>query len=183
MSLNTPILGAVIAGGAARRFGADKGAALLNGVALIDHVAHTLRPQVDALVIIGRKWPDVAHLEDYPAPALGPLGGLNAALRHAAAHGYQTVLTAGCDTLPLPPNLVDVLCDAPAVIAGAYLFGHWPAALGDALHRHLMSQPDKSMRCWIEQAGAKSVPAPQAFVNINSPQDLADYARVLRTAD
>jgi molybdopterin-guanine dinucleotide biosynthesis protein A len=32
------LLGAIIAGGEARRFGADKAAARLKGVALIDHV-------------------------------------------------------------------------------------------------------------------------------------------------
>lgn len=78
------LLGAILAGGAATRFGSDKGSgALIGGRALIDHVADALRPQVATLVVCGRHWPGLEGLADRPASGLGPLGGLCAALAHA----------------------------------------------------------------------------------------------------
>ncbi len=170
------ILGAIIAGGVARRFGADKGAALLNGVALIDHVAAALRPQVDALIIVGRDWAGLDAVPDAPIAGLGPLGGLNAALRHAAAHGFDTVLTAGCDTLPVPLDLVTTLMPGPAVIADQYLFGCWPVSLGDRLDLHTTHDAKRSMRGWIAAAGARQVASSVLFHNLNTAADLEAYA-------
>ena len=99
------ILGAIIAGGQARRFGSDKAAALVDGRALLDHVADGLRGQVDALVVVGRDWPGMESIADRPGPDQGPLGGICAALHHAQAHEFDAVLTAGCDTLPVPQLL------------------------------------------------------------------------------
>jgi len=168
-------LGAIIAGGQSRRFGTDKGAALLNGVALIDHVCAALQPQVDAMVIVGREWPGLRSIADEPAPQLGPLGGLNAALRYAAAQGYGEVLTTGCDTLPIPPALVQVLNTSPAVIAGHYLIGRWPAALSAMLNEHLARSTDRSMRGWLNVCGALQIAVRETFYNLNTPADLAAY--------
>jgi len=169
-------LGAIIAGGQSRRFGADKGAALLNGVALIDHVRAALRPQVDAMVIVGREWPGLRSIADEPAPQLGPLGGLNAALRYAVAQGYDEVLTTGCDTLPIPKQLVQCLSVPPAVIAGHYLIGRWPVALSTRLTEHLARSTDRSMRGWLAGCGAAQMQAHETFYNLNTPADLAAYA-------
>ena len=48
------ILGAILAGGQARRFGSDKAQALWRGRRLIDHVADALGSQTTALVVCGR---------------------------------------------------------------------------------------------------------------------------------
>lgn len=176
MATPPPILGAIIAGGSARRFGSDKGAALLHGVALINYVAAALRPQVAHVIIVGRDWAELESIPDYPAPDLGPLGGLNAALRYACAHGYAAVLTIGCDTMPVPPDLGLLLSNAPAVIANHYLFGYWPTTLADALDSHLADQTDRSMRHWMRVSGAREVAAPCPLHNLNTPTDLAAYA-------
>lgn len=169
-------LGAIIAGGQSRRFGTDKGAALLNGVALIDHVRAALEPQVDELIIVGREWPGLSSIADEPAPQLGPLGGLNAALRYAAAQGYGEVLTTGCDTLPIPPALLQLLNTSPAVVAGHYLIGRWPAALSAKLNEHLAQSSDRSMRGWLNVCGAAQITVRETFYNLNTPADLAAYA-------
>ena len=93
-------LGAIIAGGMATRFGGDKAAAILDGHPLIEHVAGGLGPQVGHMIICGREWPGMHWLPDRPHANMGPLAGLNAALHFAQHHGFDTVLTAGCDVLP-----------------------------------------------------------------------------------
>jgi molybdopterin-guanine dinucleotide biosynthesis protein A len=174
-------LGAIIAGGQARRFGSDKGAALLAGKPLVEHVADALGPQVEALVIVGREWPGLEMLPDDPAGKLGPLAGLHAALGLARTLGLDGVLSAGCDTLPVFPDLGNRLCGpGPAFIEGQYLMGWWPTGLRPLLSQHLGGGADFSMRGWIACCGAQSVPAPLALFNLNTPEDLAAYQARLR---
>jgi len=173
------LLGAIIAGGAARRFGADKGAALLGGVALIDHVAAALRKSCAELAIVGREWPGLATLADRPHAGEGPLGGLNAALHHARARGHAAVLCAGCDSLPLPADLAERLAPGPAVIDGHWLMGLWPVALADDLDRWLAGQEDRSIRGWMRQAHARAVPLDAPVFNINTPEALAEAEAAL----
>lgn len=167
------ILGAIIAGGGARRFGADKGAALLCGVKLIDHVARALAAQCDDLVIVGREWDGLASVPDRPRGGEGPLGGINAALHHARALGHQAVLCAGCDTLPVPGDLAARLSPGPAVVDGHWLMGYWPVALAEALDMWLAQQEDRSIRAWMRHVGARTVAMECAFHNINTPEALA----------
>ena len=168
-------LGAIIAGGKSTRFGGDKGATLLDGKALIDHVADALRPQCDALIICGREWPGIETHADLPAPDMGPLGGLNAALHVAQQCGYEKVITAGCDVLPVPN--FDAKHDGAYVMAGHYLFGVWPSSLSTKLDHHLVSQSNHSMRYWIEVSGAQEVESDLGFHNLNSRADFDQYAQ------
>ncbi|MCJ8159352.1 molybdenum cofactor guanylyltransferase [Sphingomonas sp. LaA6.9] len=167
------ILGAIIAGGQSRRFGSDKAHAEIVGRKLLDHIADALAPQTDALIVCGRDWPDLTSIPDRPAPDQGPLGGLCAALRYAIENGFDAVLTAGCDTLPVPANLRTTLGSAPAVIEGQHIFGLWPTTLADALDHHLASQPDRSMRGWFAVSGTRQVWCDTAFHNLNTPEDFA----------
>lgn len=176
------VLGAILAGGKSVRFGADKAAALVDGRALIDHVADALAPQVDALVLCGRTWPGLTSIVDRPAPDLGPLGGLCAALHHAADQGFDHVLTAGCDVLPVPADLRALLAgDGAATVVGQQLFGYWPAALAERLDAHLAAGTDRSIRGWIAACGARAVAIDTPLANLNTPADLDAYLR-LRTA-
>ena len=169
-------LGAIIAGGKATRFGSDKAAAYLNGRPLIEHIADGLREQVDALIVCGRAWPGMEWVEDSPFPDMGPLGGLNAAFLYAQKNGFDEVLTAGCDVVPVP-ELPRNLPDGHAVyMDGHYLFGVWPVALAPVLDRHLRNQEDLSMRRWITVSGAQAITTTDAFHNLNTPLELAQYA-------
>lgn len=173
-------LGAIIAGGKATRFGGDKGAALLNGKALIDHVADALRPQCDDVIICGREWPGIESHADQPAPDMGPLGGLNAALHVAQQKGFDVVLTAGCDGLPVP--LFDESEQGPCVIAGHYLFGCWPSSLADELGDHLAKQENHSVRHWIALCGARQIESGLEFHNLNSLADFETYDSMQKQA-
>lgn len=168
-------LGVVFAGGQARRFGTDKALAVIDGEPMLARVLARLRPQVDALAVIGRRWPGCDMIEDRPPGGHGPLAALAGGLAHAAAQGYAELLTSGCDLPDLPLDLVDRLAPAPAVVAGQPLLGLWPAALGPALERYLHSTDRRAMRGWIAVIGAREIPFPGALANINEPADLTAY--------
>jgi molybdenum cofactor guanylyltransferase len=169
------VLGAIIAGGASRRFGGDKAAAQLAGKPLIDHAIVALACQVDALVIVGREWGGHLSVADHPF-SCGPLSGLCAAMRLAHAQGHDHVLSAGCDVLPLAPDLLSSLeGDGPAVIAEQRLLGLWPSALAGQLEAHILTQPDYSLRYWIEISRAREVPSSVTLYNMNTAVDLANY--------
>lgn len=164
------ILGAVLAGGAARRFGSDKALALLDGRALVDLVIERLVPQCDALVVVGRVhhwWPG---LDDRPKGGEGPLAGLNAALHHAVANGFDAVLTAPCDAPDMPGNLLDLLSPGPSVLTDHPVIGLWPATLAPSLDAWLASG-ERAVRGFVRHVGARQIAAPP-LRNINRPQDL-----------
>ena len=166
------LLGAILAGGAATRFGSDKASALFEGRALIDHVVEALRPQTDSLVIVGRDWPGAASMDDRPALGLGPLGGLAAVLRHAQARGFDAVLVAPCDTLGLPADLVQRLAPGPSVAAGQRTIGLWPATLAPILLDWLEAGRSRAIRDWVAATGAREVDC-GTLHNINHADDLA----------
>jgi molybdenum cofactor guanylyltransferase len=135
-------IGAILAGGSARRFGSDKAAALLDGRALIDHIAAALAHQVDALVVVGRSWPGLTGIDDRPAAGLGPLGGLCGALGHADANGFTHVISHPCDLLPVPVWSDAVLASGQAFYAQRhYVSGVWPQSLYPQLIEYLSSGP------------------------------------------
>ncbi len=169
------ILGAIFAGGASRRFGGDKAAAQIGGVAMIDHVAARLAGQCDAIVVVGREWPGLVSVSDLPRPGMGPLGALAGALNHALAGGYAAVLSSGCDLPDLPADLRKRLWPGPAVAEGQPLLGLWPATLAAPLVAWLEEDRDRAMRSWIIHVGARLVPLPTAPTNINTAADLERF--------
>ena len=182
------VLGAVLAGGGARRFGSDKALAPLHGRPLIDWVTSALLAQVDELVICGRNLPEVQSLTvrslaDRPRHDMGPLGGLCAALYDATQSGFDAVLTVGCDVLPVPLDLGDWLfghsdnARHAVVVDGQHLIGLWPVALSPILDAHLEAADDLSLRAWIAKSGAITAASPTALFNINTPADLEQFSR------
>jgi molybdopterin-guanine dinucleotide biosynthesis protein A len=169
------LLGALIAGGQSRRFGSDKALALIDGKPMLAHVIKGLEQQVDEVVICGRDWPGLASLPDRPAADQGPLGGICAALHHARDNGFDAVLTAGCDTLPVPGKLAELFGHRPGVIKDQPLFGFWPADMAALLDAYLAEQPRRDMRGWIEHSGAREIDTPIAFSNVNTPEDYARF--------
>lgn len=167
------LLGAILAGGRSRRFGSDKALALLDGRALLDHAAAALGALVEGTVVCGRAQAgDLPAIPDRPAPDLGPLGGLCAALHHAAANGFDAVLTLPCDTPLLPPGLLARVATAPCYVAQTPVIGCWPAALAPQLDAFLRDSDNRSVRRWAEVAGVRAIDAGQDIPNVNRPADL-----------
>ncbi|EGD59513.1 putative molybdopterin-guanine dinucleotide biosynthesis protein [Novosphingobium nitrogenifigens DSM 19370] len=170
----TKILGVVLAGGLSTRFGSDKAQALWRGRSLLDHALDALAPHCASLAVCGRDYPGVTVLADRPEPGQGPLGGLNAALHHAQAHGFDGVLVTGCDMPVFPAALAAALVgDGPAVLEGSHLAGWWPASLAPLLDAHLATETNRSLRCWFDKTAPRHVRVPDfAMPNINRPEDL-----------
>lgn len=169
------LLGAVLAGGRSSRFGSDKAAAVMaDGRTLLDHAVAGIAPYVEAVVICGRTVETMAGLADRPAPDMGPLGGLNAALHHAQALGYDAVLTTGCDIPIYPEGLADALVgDGSAILKGQQLVGFWPTVLARELDTHLGEENNRSIYGWVERIGGRVVERPEFVLpNINQPEDL-----------
>ncbi len=167
------VLGAIVAGGASRRFGRDKALAMIGGVRLIDHVCAVLSAQVDDVVLCGRSSDRMRWIPDLPEAGLGPLGGLNAALADAGARDFDMVVTVPVDVYPLPPDLVDRLNGHGArVFASQHLIGRWPGALAPALEAHLAAG-HRSLRSWILAVGAIRVDdSDLGLLNVNTHADL-----------
>ena len=166
------ILGAVLAGGRSSRFGSDKALAVMaDGRTLLDHAIAGLTPHVAQVVICGRN----GGLADRPAPDMGPLGGLNAALHHAQNRGFAGVLTTGCD-MPLYPAELPVLLigESAAILKGQQLLGWWPVSLAGELDAHLATDNNRSIYGWLDRIGARVVDMEGLVLpNINRPEDLA----------
>ena len=169
------LLGAVLAGGKSSRFGSDKAMADLHGKPLLAHAAEALAAQCDTVIVCGREWPGLVSVPDRPAPDLGPLGGLNAALHYAAAHGFEAVLSVGCDTPVLPDDLAARLSVAGEVayLQGLPIVGLWPARLAPVLDDNLRTTEDRSLRAWARVAKAVALELDRAIPNVNRQEDLA----------
>ena len=98
------VLGVVLAGGQSTRFGSDKALAEWRGQTLLDRAVATLAQQCDAVIVAGRAEAPAPIVPDRPRPGMGPLAGLNGALHHALAHGYDAVLSVPVDRPARKPD-------------------------------------------------------------------------------
>jgi molybdenum cofactor guanylyltransferase len=166
------ILGAILAGGQSRRFGSDKAMALYKVQPLLDHAAASLRPHVAALAVVGRDWPGMVRVDDYPEPGLGPLGGLCGALRYAEANGFDAVLTSSCDVLGLSDDTIEALMPGPAIVADQPVIGLWPASLAESLMIWIAASTRHSAYGFADHIAARRVVPRVPLRNINTPDDL-----------
>jgi molybdopterin-guanine dinucleotide biosynthesis protein A len=185
------IAGVILAGGRASRMGgSDKGLLPLAGRPILARVIDRLRPQVDALALNANG--DPARFAAFGLPVLadsvpghpGPLAGVLAGMDWAAAQGASALVTAAADTPFFPADLVARLRAAgPFAMAATPgeagperhpTFALWPVSLRDDLCAALASGLRKVI-AWTDPHGCATVlfPDPQAFFNVNTPEDLA----------
>lgn len=171
------ILGVVLAGGQSRRFGSDKALALLDGRTLLAHAVARLEGWCERVVVVGRACAPAPTLPDWPAPGMGPLGGLAAALRLARSEGFSAVLSCGVDAALLPADLPQRLSPAPACLADQPVIGLWPVSAAAAIEAILAGPGKHSMKALAAAIGARHVPLDAPPANINTPADLAALER------
>ena len=185
------IAGIVLAGGQGLRMGGgDKGLRMLGGMPMLAHVVARVRPQVAALAINANG--DAARFAGFGLPVVadtvpgqkGPLAGVLAGMRWAAANGEQDLLTVPTDTPFLPPDLVHRLAEARggAAVACAVSGGRlhpvvalWRVADADVLEASLRRGAGR-VQGWMRRQGLAEVHfdgPDDPFANINTPEDLA----------
>ena len=190
------IFGCVLAGGEARRMGADKALIRLADQTLLSHAIARLEPQVERLAISANG--DPARLASYGLPVLpdetllGPLSGVLAALRWAAPLGATAVVTLAVDTPFAPGDLVPQLClaaeTAPEALAIASsakdhpTCGIWPVTLAAPLAAFLASGAKPRVLAFTDahHATRAHFPDEAAFQNLNTPEDLAAAEALIR---
>jgi molybdopterin-guanine dinucleotide biosynthesis protein A len=207
-AMRDEIVGVILAGGLSRRMGGgDKTLLPLGGRPILAHVADRLARQVQALALSANG--DASRFAAFGLPVVsdsfpsfaGPLAGVLAGLEWASAGTRcQAIVTAAGDTPFLPADLVERLVraaeDRPGSIAVAASAGRrhpvcalWPLAVrGDLagalaggerrvsayMGRHPFVEADFPMA----QFGAEKA---DPFFNINTPGDLAEAERLLRS--
>lgn len=191
------IAGLILAGGQGSRMaGRDKGLAPLGGEPLVAHVARRLAPQVGPLWISANRNADIyARYGQVVTDDMrelgawqGPLAGLAAGL--AAAVSCDWLVAAPCDTPFLPTDLAERLIaaaqEADASLAYAVSGGQRHAAcmaartsLLPALRAYLRAG-ERKVGLWQARAGGVGAAfddAPGAFMNLNTPEELAAAER------
>jgi molybdenum cofactor guanylyltransferase len=188
------VVGLVLAGGRARRMGGqDKGLIPLAGRPLVEHVLERFRPQVDEVVISANRNRDHyarfghAVIEDLVGDYPGPLAGVLSAL-HATREPWLAIVP--CDSPLLPGDLVERLLRSALRESAELAVVHDGKRLQPMfalLHRSLLTP----LQVYLEGGGRKvdawyaqqrMVTAdlsdhPEAFVNLNTPEDHAALER------
>ncbi|MGC9269183.1 molybdenum cofactor guanylyltransferase MobA [Acidiphilium sp.] len=188
----TATFGIILAGGGGRRLGGvDKAFVTLAGRPLVAHVVDRLGGQVGALAVSvagdGARFSGlgVAVVADGAHAGKGPLAGVLAGMRWAAALGGEAVVSVPVDTPFVPRDVVARLGAAPAVAAYGERLHHlvavWPVVAADALAAFLRGDGPYRVSDFARGLGQRVVrfeAAGDPFVNINTPADLAAAAGV-----
>jgi molybdopterin-guanine dinucleotide biosynthesis protein A len=198
-----PTVGAILAGGLARRLGGgDKALRKVGGRTILSRLVDRLTPQVTRLVLNandeprrfnGVGLPVVADsLPDYP----GPLAGVLAALEWTAwsAPGIQWVVTVPGDAPFVPRDLVSRLHAERhrdgAIFACAGSSGRthpvvalWPVSIRGEFRRTVAEDGVRKVgaftqrySCSVVQWGTEPV---DPFFNVNTPEDLIEADRLV----
>ena len=184
----------ILAGGQARRMGGkDKGFVLFQDKPLIEHALDTLTPQTDQIAINANRsteeysryavtFPD--QFSEYP----GPLAGMHSGLINMNSDWVGFI---PCDSPNLPSNLVSLLCDAvkentDIVVAHD---GEYMQPVVTLMHKRIipkidafLARGDRKIILLYKECNtvfADFSDYPNAFINLNSPQELEQFGTLL----
>ena len=193
------IVGLVLAGGRSLRFGADKALASLGGRTLLEIAVARLgqvctetavsAPLGGPVAALAERL-GLAVLDDPPAAPRGPLSGVLAGLEWAQSRRASLLLTLPCDAPLLPDDLESRLIaaanGAPAAVARTPgglqpLCAAWSPGMTRALRSALADGLHPAAHQILADAGAVETRFDDeaAFINVNTPQDLAEAERRL----
>lgn len=169
--------------------GVDKAELVLAGRPLIAHVLDRLEPQVDTLLISANGDPSrfvgLGCTVVPDALSQGPLSGVLACLQRAARLGATHLVTVPVDVPFIPGDLVPrLLLAAEAAPEGLAMARDdrqdhpataiWPVGLVPALEAYLAAGGAK-VTAFTKANGVVTAlfPDARAFLNLNTPEDLA----------
>ena len=182
-------IGVIFAGGKSQRMGGvDKGAVLLNGRRLVDHVFERLSAQTDATVISGDSdyGLGVPAIPDRPFSFGGPAGGVYSVLDWLCVNDpdVEGFVTAPVDGPFLPDTLFERLRGAgPAIAAdeaGLHpTFAYWTCRSLQESRAEAEGFSSLSLKRLAELTAARRVVwrGGENFININRAEDLARWER------
>ncbi len=199
------VAGVILAGGRATRMGGgDKTLLEVAGRPLLAHVIARLAPQVAEIALNANG--DPARFAAFGLPVIpdtvpdfaGPLAGVLAGMRWAAARGHAAIVTAAGDTPFFPATLAARLAEAarakgvPLACAATTdperglsehpTFGLWPVALAEDLEAALRHGHVRKVILWTSRHGCARAlfddAGPFPFFNVNTPEDLDEAGRI-----
>jgi len=199
MITSEQITGLILAGGRAQRMGGiDKGLIPFQGKALIESAISRLKPQVSTILINANR--SITKYSHYGYPVLmdetpdfsGPLAGFSVGLKHCKT---PYLLTSPCDSPLLPADLAKKMADhledndLELVFASSKeddgkiwsqpVFCLMKSDLQDSLAAFLC-KGDLKIDRWFKElrSGTVIFENPQAFANVNTPEELAALEKV-----
>jgi molybdopterin-guanine dinucleotide biosynthesis protein A len=187
-------LGAILAGGVSRRFGAPKALARVGGVAMVERARLALRDAGLTPVLIGAR-PELASIalpsRTDRVPDGGPLAGVHAALLWARELELPGALCVACDLPLLAPALLRELWESGVRSAARAVVPEGPdgapeplcawygtAAIAEIETR--LSRRDLRMRALIGALSPERLPTDRVerygeparlFLNVNTPAE------------
>ena len=177
-------------GGAVRMGGRDKPLLSLGSRTILAEILGRLEGQAQAIALSANGDPlrfAAYHLPVLPDPTAdqGPLSGVLEGLKWAASLGAEALLTVPGDTPFIPRDLAQRLQPAPACASSSGnvhpLAALWPVTCLD----RLQTWQNPRVRSFANEIGMRHVafPDPNAFLNVNTPADLAIAVEAARTMD
>jgi len=193
------ITGLILAGGRAQRMGGiDKGLIPFHGKPLIESAISRLKPQVSTILINANR--SITKYAHYGYPVLmdetpdfsGPLAGFSVGLKHCKT---PYLLTSPCDSPLLPEDLAQKMAaelesnNLELVFASSReddgkiwaqpVFCLMKSHLQDSLDTFL-SKGDLKIDRWFKElrSGTVVFENPQAFANVNTPEELAVLEKI-----
>lgn len=193
------VAGLVLIGGKSERMGRPKALAELAGEPLWRHVARALQPLVREIFFLGHVSGfvppvEMPQLADDPA-GIGPLGGLVAGLEQSeynhhllVAVDYPLVRPALLSAMLAKADLAKAVCGQPGDVVDP-LIGCYHADCAPVIRRMLAASDTRThqllqrVASHIIPAGeiAKIDPAKWSHFNVNTPSDLLEAERRLRS--
>jgi molybdopterin-guanine dinucleotide biosynthesis protein A len=199
MITTNQITGLILAGGRAQRMGGiDKGLIPFHGKPLIELALSRLKPQVSTILINANR--SITKYSYFGYPVLmdetpdfsGPLAGFSVGLQHCKT---PYLLTSPCDSPLLPTDLAEKMAieleqnnlelvyassqEADGKIWAQPVFCLMRNNLQDSLNVFL-SKGDLKIDHWFKtvRSGTVVFEDPQAFANVNTPEELAALEQV-----
>jgi len=183
---------AILAGGSSSRMGTNKALLKVGGRGMLYRTANLLRPLVDDLFIVADDASPYAGL-GLPVipdvhPGRGAIGGIHAALRHAAR---PLVLCVACDMPHIGPGVIELLLSSARPDDDALVprIGGWAEPLLAVYGRNasagferaivagrlkVMAALDGLRVRFIDESALRVAdPDLRSFVNVNTPGELA----------
>jgi len=169
------LTGALLVGGASRRFGAPKALVELDGETLAERGRRVLEAACDEVLVIGKAGELPFDVIDDGVETRAPIAGVVAGLR-AAAHDVVVFLPVDCPRMT--PEAIRTLGDAckdAAVPQTGPLPGAWAKSALPLLEGRLAEGPLALYRAYEDLDVVEVQIDPAVVADVDTPADLAQF--------